>query len=124
MKAELPRADPALDDILSKRPLTLDANGYFVIYLSDRHIIVEYYTNTIDKNGLACDPDTGEVIPCTAGYKTVPSASYKGISAKQLSVQIIEQEGRVTRLEHANYLGRELQKAEFALLLDQTYTQD
>jgi dihydropteroate synthase len=30
----------------------------------------------------------------------------------------------VTRLEHANYLGRELQRAEFALVTGDEYVQD
>jgi hypothetical protein len=30
----------------------------------------------------------------------------------------------VSRLDHAGYLGRELQKAELALVLDRSYSQD
>jgi dihydropteroate synthase len=51
----------------------------------------------------------------------------RGRSAKELSVQILEKghtRQLCTHLEHANYLGREFQKAEFALLLAQKYVQD
>jgi hypothetical protein len=55
---------------------------------------------------------------------------YRGKTAKEISVQILEvelPEGHApvcTHLEHANYLGREFQRAEFALLLGQDYVQD
>jgi dihydropteroate synthase len=46
--------------------------------------------------------------------------------AKELSVVVLEGDGAVpcSHLEHANYLGREFQKAEFALLLGEDYVQD
>jgi len=50
---------------------------------------------------------------------------YRGKTAKQLSVAILEENsGLCSRLEHANYLGRELQKAEFALINSLEYIQD
>lgn len=52
----------------------------------------------------------------------------RGKSAKELSVQILEGDEQArrycTHLEHANYLGREFQKAEFALLWSLQYVQD
>ena len=53
LETEVPRIDPALDDELSKRPLNLDAAGYFIIKIDrDANVIVaDYYTNTINKNG-------------------------------------------------------------------------
>lgn len=55
---------------------------------------------------------------------------YRGKTAKEISVQILEielPEGQspvCTHLEHANYLGREFQRAEFALMSGQDYIQD
>ncbi|KAI7843616.1 hypothetical protein COHA_002856 [Chlorella ohadii] len=110
--AEVPRWDAALDDELSKRPLDLDAAGYFIIKV-DREageLMADFYTNFINEQGLACDPATGEVISCKPGQ-----------------VEILEKDHGFqpcTHLEHANYLGRELQRAEFALISGQQYVQD
>jgi hypothetical protein len=75
----------------------------------------------------ACDPETGEPLACSGGLRRAPAAIYRGRSAKELTVSIIEQ-GRsppaVTRLDHAAYLGRELQRAELALALGLGYEQD
>jgi dihydropteroate synthase-like protein len=46
-----------------------------------------------------------------------------GESARDLLSTLIDQ-GLVTRLDHAGYLGRELQKAEIALALGRSYSQD
>ncbi|GAB4814053.1 hypothetical protein N2152v2_001099 [Parachlorella kessleri] len=125
---EVPRLDSKLDDELSSRPLELDEAGYFIIKV-DREanqIVAEHYTNTINKDGLACDPVTGEVIPCKPGYTRPPTKTYRGRNAKELSVAILEREQPppVTRLEHANYLGREFQRAEMALINGGDYIQD
>ncbi len=121
-------AAAAHDDELSRRPLTLDGAGYFLI--SARHgegvIVAEHYCNVIDSRGLACDPRTGEVIPCT-GYMPPPPRTFRGATAKAVAVAILETpqgEGCVSRLEHAAYLGRELQKAEQALRDGTPYVQD
>eukprot|EP00850_Spirogloea_muscicola_P013893 SM000097S24746 [mRNA] locus=s97:81777:83149:+ [translate_table: standard] len=119
----------ALDDVLSTRQVALDPAGYFVISVDReaRLVIADHYCNLINAEGLACDPDTGEVIPCT-GYKPRPPTRYRGRSAKELSVQIIERtpagQCPVSMLTHANYLGREFQKAEAALLSGTPYVQD
>lgn len=46
----------------SSRWLELDPSGYFIIKIDRdaKEIVADHYTNTINKNGLACDPDTGE----------------------------------------------------------------
>lgn len=50
---------------------------------------------------------------------------YRGRSAKELSVLIIECENPpLSRLDHANYLGREFQRAEYALVSGSSYIQD
>lgn len=118
----------SVDDELSMRPLQLDPEGYFLIKLdrTAQQLVVEHYTNTIDKNGVACDPETGRAIPCTPGFVRLPSKVYRGSTAKEVSVAMLEAEQPppVSRFEHANYLGRELQRAEMALLMGWEYTQD
>ena len=121
-------AAAAVDDALSGRQLELDPAGYFLIAArhTDDVIVAQHYENTINAAGLACDPRTGEVIPC-AGYLPPPPRVFTGTTAKQVCVAILESEagaGCVSRLEHAAYLGRELQKAEHALRHGLPYTQD
>lgn len=125
----MPRADAALDDRLSQRPLQLDPAGYYIITI-DREaaeLVADFYTNFINEQGLACDPATGKVISCTPGAARLPARTWRGRTAKALAVEILEKEHGFqpcTRLEHASYLGRELQRAEFALVTGQTYVQD
>jgi hypothetical protein len=121
-------AADALDDRLSSRPLSLDAAGYFLVKADHAAgvIIARHYGNTINAAGLACDPRTGDVIPCS-GYVPPPPREFVGATAKAVAVEILESpagEGCVTRLEHAAYLGRELQKAEAALRSGGEYVQD
>jgi dihydropteroate synthase len=51
---------------------------------------------------------------------------YRGRTAKQLGIQLSEGEGAlsVSRLDHALYLGRELQRAEHCLIAGLAYVQD
>lgn len=55
-----------------------------------------------------------------------PRPARRGVTAKELSVKLCEeaQAPLLTRLEHANYLGRECQRAEFALITGDEYVQD
>ncbi|MGB5135964.1 MAG: DUF4346 domain-containing protein [Prochlorococcaceae cyanobacterium] len=117
-----------LDDRLSQRFIALDAAGYFLIKL-DREageLIAEHYDNGIDERGLATDPDTGEVISCRGAGPRAPLATYRGRSAKELGIALTEGEGPhpLSCLDHALYLGRELQKAEAALESGADYVQD
>lgn len=50
---ELERLHPEVDDFLSRRPLNLDAAGYFIIWVDydTAEIVAEHYTNTINKDG-------------------------------------------------------------------------
>ena len=76
---------------------------------------------------MACDPYTGEVIPCDGSYKPKVHKYFKARTAKELSVAILEEEageGTVTHLIHANYLGREFQRAEACLAAGTEYVQD
>ncbi|NDJ17026.1 DUF4346 domain-containing protein [Myxacorys almedinensis] len=118
----------ALDDKLSQRFIELDPNGYFIIYLDRdaRLIYAEHYTNTINDKGLACDPETGEPIPCNGSLKRQASTLFKGRTAKELCIEIFEKSTTclVSRLDHAAYLGREFVRAEDALLAGEEYIQD
>ncbi len=116
------------DDRLSRRAIALDPSGYFLIYL-DRdsgQIIAEHYSNTINDKGLATDPETGEVLACSGGAPRQPVATYRGCSAKEVGVRLVEEANPcpVGQLDHALYLGRELQRAEACLENGHDYVQD
>ncbi|HEY9795337.1 MAG TPA: DUF4346 domain-containing protein [Leptolyngbyaceae cyanobacterium] len=118
----------AIDDKLSKRHIDLDPSGYFIIYL-DREaglICAKHFTNVIDDRGLAVDPETGKVIPAKGKVERTQSTLFTGRTAKELCVAIFEQTQPcpVTLLDHAAYLGRELVRAENALIGGQEYVQD
>ncbi len=117
-----------IDRELSKRPIALDPGGYYIIYVDrDRDLIcVKHFTNNIDARGLAIDPDTGKPIPAKGKVDRQPTKVFQGHTAKQLCVEIIEQLSPcpITMLDHAAYLGRELQRAEWALIHNQDYIQD
>ncbi|KEF40916.1 MAG: hypothetical protein ER33_14505 [Cyanobium sp. CACIAM 14] len=126
------RPDPnphrSLDEHLSRRFIALDPEGYFLIKVDALagELIAEHYANAIDERGLATDPESGEVLSCRGGDPRVPRATYRGRTAKELGIALTEGEGPhpLSRLDHALYLGRELQKAELCLLLGLTYVQD
>ena len=118
-----------LDERLSQRFIALDPKGYFLITVDSdsAELVLEHYGNTIDDKGLAHDPDTGEVLSCKGGNgPRQPSAVYRGFSAKQVGIQLTEGEGShpLSCLDHALYLGRELQKAEVCLKAGTSYVQD
>jgi dihydropteroate synthase len=118
----------SLDERLSQRFIALDPAGYFLIKLDLEagELIAEHYGNGIDERGLATDPDTGEVISCRGGGPRSPLKIYRGRSAKELGMALTEGEGPhpISCLDHALYLGRELQKAERCLEDGSTYIQD
>jgi dihydropteroate synthase len=119
-----------IDQELSKRAIALDPGGYFIIYVDrDRDLIcAKHFSNTIDERGRAIDPDTGKPIPARGKVNRQPVRVFEAHTAKQLCVKIFEQflepPCPVTMLDHAAYLGRELQRAEFALTSNQDYVQD
>ncbi len=118
----------SLDEALSQRFIALDPSGYFLIKVdaATGELVAEHYANGIDERGLATDPDTGEVISCRGSDPRSPLATYRGRSAKELGIALTESEGPhpLSRLDHALYLGRELQKAEFCLANGLPYVQD
>jgi hypothetical protein len=117
-----------LDDHLSQRFISLDPEGYFLIKLdaAASQLVVEHYSNGIDERGLATDPETGEVLGCKGVGPRQPLAVYRGRSAKEVGIALTEGEGvqPISRLDHALYLGRELQKAEYCLDQGLEYVQD
>lgn len=118
----------ALDDQLSKRDIALDPGGYFIIYLDReaRLICVNHFTNIINDRGLAADPETGEVIPAKGKVERTANLVYTGRTAKELCVKLFETDPpcAATMFDHAAYLGRELMRAEFALVQGTEYVQD
>ena len=118
----------SLDERLSQRFIALDPAGYFLIKLDPEagELIAEHYGNGIDERGLATDPDTGAVISCRGGGPRSPLKIYRGRSAKELGMALTEGDGPhpISCLDHALYLGRELQKAERCLEDGSTYIQD
>jgi dihydropteroate synthase len=117
-----------LDERLSQRFIALDPAGYFLIKL-DREsgeLIAEHYGNGIDERGLATDPATGEVLSCRGAGPRQPLAVYRARSAKELGMALSEGAGPhpISCLDHALYLGRELQRAERCLEDGSDYIQD
>lgn len=118
----------ALDNKLSNRFIELDPSGYFLIYLEreDGLICAAHYSNDINDKGVAVDPETGEPIPCKGPVKRSPTTVYKGRTAKELGMKLTEDASpcHIGRLDHALYLGRELVRAEMALISGHEYVQD
>lgn len=118
-----------LDNRLSQRFIELDPGGYFLIYLErDNGLIgAKHFSNVINDKGLACDPATGEPLPCGGDVPRQHSTVYTGRTAKELCIAIFEASDRpcpVTMMDHAAYLGREFVRAELALISGQDYVQD
>lgn len=119
-----------LDDRLSKRAIALDPGGYFIIYVDyeAKLIYAKHYTNIINEQGLAADPETGEVIACGGNKKVerVAETIFSARTAKELCVKVVEEPSPslITMFDHAAYLGREFTKAEYALINNQEYIQD
>jgi dihydropteroate synthase len=117
-----------LDAKLSKRQIELDPKGYFLIKIEPKtnELILEHYLNDIDQKGRAIDPKSGEPIGCKTKSRNQPNNIYRGKSAKQLGIQISEGHGPfpISHLDHAIYIGRELQRAEQCMITGKQYIQD
>ena len=128
LKKNLIESIKSLDDNLSKRKIELDPKGYFLIKVDSKtnEIIIEHYINNIDEKGRAIDPHTGEPIECSKNRAIKPNNLFRGKSAKEVGIQISEGNGSfpLSRLDHAIYIGRELQKAEECLKSGDKYIQD
>ena len=125
---DLIRSIKLLDDKLSKRQIALDPKGYFLIKIEllTNELIVEHYFNNIDNKGRAIDPESGEPIGCNTKRSNKPSNIYRGKSAKEVGIQISEGLSPlpISRVDHAIYIGRELQRAEQCLKTGEQYIQD
>ncbi len=117
-----------IDDIYSSRDIELDPKGYFLIKVNQKEhqLIVEHFSNDIDDKGRATDPKTGKILKCKNGDKRLPKNVYTGKTAKEIGIKLTESEEPfpLSKLDHALYLGRELQKAEYCLINGKTYIQD
>ena len=117
-----------IDIKLSNRFIELDKKGYFLIYIDrDQGLIcADLYSNTIDDQGIACDPETGEPLPCVGKVIRRSVLQFQGRTAKALCIEIFEKPENdvISRLEHAAYLGREFVRAEIALYSGDEYIQD
>jgi len=116
-----------IDQELSKRNINLDPKGYFLIKIDliKKKIIVEHYLNKINKKGLAIDPDTNMPITCRDENLRQYNKFFIGDTAKEVGILLSEkEEGLISKIDHALYLGRELQKAEECILKNIEYIQD
>ena len=127
-KEDLIQAIKISDASLSKRSIELDPEGYFLIKVEPltNELILEHYLNNIDEKGRAIDPESGEPIGCKTKRTNQPSKIFRGKSAKEVGIKISEGNGPfpISRLDHAIYIGRELQRAEQCLRTGQQYIQD
>ena len=117
-----------IDKKLSKRHIDLDTGGYFIIFIDTEagYISVKHFTNIIDERGLAIDPETGKPIPAKGHVERQETRTFTARTAKEMCVKIFEETRpcHITMLDHAAYLGRELVRAEIALLNGKEYIQD
>ena len=118
----------SFDDQLSQRFIALDPSGYFLISvdLEAQELVAEHYSNNLDDQGRATDPETGEVLNCDDVSPRKPSVVVRGRTAKEIGIALTEGRfaGLVSRHDHALYLGREFQKAEYCMLHRKKYIQD
>ena len=116
-----------IDKELSKRNINLDPKGYFLIKIDliKKKIIVEHYLNKINKKGVAIDPDTNMPITCREENKRKYNKIFIGNTAKEVGILISEKEDNlISKIDHALYIGRELQKAEECIMKNLEYIQD
>lgn len=90
-----------------QKEVILDRGGFFVIEVYEKEIRVEYYSNVYKKNRIV----SGKLEKVFSGSK-----------ADALSDTIIKYIPYL-RAEHYAYLGRELQKAQYALEQHEKYIQ-
>ena len=124
---DLKRKNQINDKKLSQRNIVLDPSGYFIIKIDQRNkrIVVEHFLNNIDSKGIALDPLTNKPIQCDKQNKRKYNKIFEGNTAKEIGILITEKNNNlISKLDHALYLGRELQKAEECLLKNDEYIQD
>ena len=90
-----------------QKDVVLDPKGFFVIELHGKEIIVEYYANVYKEDRIV-----------SGNLKKV----FSGKKADALSDTIAEHVSGL-RPEHYMYIGRELQRAQYALEKNKKYVQ-
>ncbi len=127
-KEEKEKLSKHIDESYSSRNIDLDPKGYFLIRINQEknELIVEHFSNHIDEEGIARDPKTGQILKCKNQKQRVPVNVFKGKTAKEMGIKLTEGDGPflISKLDHALYLGRELQKAEYCLINGKRYIQD
>ena len=124
---DLKRKNQVTDKKLSQRNIVLDPLGYFIIKIDQKNkrLVVEHFLNNIDSKGIALDPLTNKPIQCDKQNKRQYNKIFEGNTAKEIGILITEENNNlISKLDHALYLGRELQKAEECLLKNDEYIQD
>ena len=124
---DLKRQNQITDKKLSQRNIELDPSGYFIIKIDQKNkkLVVEHFLNNIDSKGIALDPLTNKPIQCDKQNKRQYNKIFEGNTAKEIGILITEKNNNlISKLDHALYLGRELQKAEECLLRNDEYIQD
>ena len=124
---DLQRKNEITDKKLSQRDIDLDPSGYFIIKIDqiNKKIIIEHYLNNIDNKGIALDPLTNKPIKCDRENRRQYNKIFEGNTAKEVGILIAEKNNNlISKIDHALYLGRELQKAEECLLKNYDYIQD
>lgn len=98
--ADYPKVDVSRETLVHR----LDATGYFTFHIdrTQSQIVARHYDS---------------------GSSDVPTIELKGTSAQQLIDAILSRE-LVSQLDHAAYIGRELAKAEIALITGRPYIQE
>ena len=124
---DLKRKNEIIDKKLSQRDIVLDPSGYFIIKIDqiNKKIVIEHYLNNINNKGIALDPLTNKPIQCDKQNKRQYNKIFEANTAKEIGILITEKnKNLISKLDHACYLGRELQKAEECLMNNYEYIQD
>ena len=81
----------SFDDQLSQRFIALDPSGYFLISvdLEAQELVAEHYSNNLDDQGRATDPETGEVLNCDDVSPRKPSVVVRGRTAKEIGIHTV-----------------------------------
>jgi len=124
---DLKKNNEITDNKLSQRDIVLDPFGYFIIKIDkiNQKIVIEHYLNKINNKGIALDPLTNKPIKCDTTSTRQYNKIFEGNTAKEIGILLTEKNNNlISKLDHALYIGRELQKAEECLLNNYEYIQD
>ncbi|MDI6807161.1 MAG: tetrahydromethanopterin S-methyltransferase subunit A [Candidatus Aenigmarchaeota archaeon] len=120
-KIEVEIMEPIIAWHDEKKDVVLDPKGFFTIFIKpeSKKIVVEHYTTEWDEEALK--NYDGNWKKCMKSHKL--NKVIEGGNAEEICHTVIRL-GLVSRLEHAAYLGREIQKAEIALKNNLQYEQE